>query len=75
MELKGVVHQVDSNIFNVTVAQIMTEEHEKYEMIKQIKELREKLKSLEQKKKESSEKKRIMSNLEPSFGEISMFRS
>ena len=34
MELKDAKHTVQSNIFNVTIAEIMTEEHAKYEMIK-----------------------------------------
>lgn len=48
--MKGLKHNVDSNIFNVTIAEIMTEEHEKYELVKEIKRLKDKLKDLQLKK-------------------------
>lgn len=44
MALKDAKHTVDSNIFNVTVFQIINEQNQKYEMTKEIKELKDKLK-------------------------------
>lgn len=55
-QIKGAKHEVDSNIFNVTIAEIMNEERLKDDMLREIKELKERLVGLERRKRESGER-------------------